>query len=172
MQFNENKTEEVVFSCKKVKLCSPQALLGNDKLKENLSISILGKEIAIAKATEKIHQEYLNDEYELTSLNDKYIQFPKISDDVGVYSYERKPALLQLHDDNANTKKQNVLAGNDQHSHIAPIFSTQARCNLEKANLQPELRNFILHLLMVVQLLACHFLLLLAIRGTTCYIIC
>ena len=32
MQFNANKSEEVVFSCKKVKPCDPQALLDNDKI--------------------------------------------------------------------------------------------------------------------------------------------
>ena len=36
----------------------------------------LDKEIAIAKATEKIHEEYLNDDYELDSLNDKDIHIP------------------------------------------------------------------------------------------------
>ena len=33
MQFNANKTKEVVFSCKKVKAYHPQALLGNDLIK-------------------------------------------------------------------------------------------------------------------------------------------
>ena len=66
----------------------------------------LEKEIAIAKATEKIHQEYLNDYYELNSLNAKDIQYPKISEDVIAYSYKRKPVLSQFHKDCANTKKQ------------------------------------------------------------------
>ena len=100
------------------------------------------KEIAIAKATEKIHQEYLNDDYELKSLNAKDIQYPKISEDVITYSYERKPALSQFHQDGANTKKQSFLAAYYQHSHTAPMLSTQARCKLEKANLQTESTQF------------------------------
>ena len=102
----------------------------------------LEKEIAIAKATEKIHQEYLNDDYELNSLNAKDIQYPKISEDVIACSYERKPVLSQFHEDCANTKKQSFLAASYQHSQTAPMFSTQARCKFEKANLQSESTQF------------------------------
>ena len=102
----------------------------------------LEKEIAIAKATEKIHREYLNDDYELNSLNDKDIPIPKISHDAMTYSHERKPTVSHFPDVYANTEKQSFLAVNDQRSHMAPIFSTQARHNPVKVNLQPQATPF------------------------------
>ena len=102
----------------------------------------LEKEIAIAKATEKIHREYLNDDYELNSLNGKDIPIPKISHDAMTYSHERKPTVSQFSDDYANREMQSVLAVNDHRSHMAPIFSTQARHNPVKVNLQPQATPF------------------------------
>ncbi len=102
----------------------------------------LEKEIAIAKATEKIHREYLNDDYELNSLNDKDILIPKISHDAMTHSHERKPTVSHLSDAYAKSEKQSFLTVNDQRSHMAPIFSTQARHNLGKSNLQPQATPF------------------------------
>ena len=102
----------------------------------------LEKEIAIAKATEKIHQEFLNDDYELNSLEDKNIQCSKVNDNAMADSCERKPTLSHFHDEYANAKIESVLPANDQRSYKAPMFSTQARCNLEKTNLQPEILQF------------------------------
>ena len=42
MQFNANKTEQVVFSCKKVKPCHSQALLGNDVIERKSQHKHLG----------------------------------------------------------------------------------------------------------------------------------
>ena len=69
----------------------------------------LEKEIAIAKATEKVHQEFLNDDYELNSLDDKNIRFSKDNDNVMADSFERKPALSHFHDEYANTKMESEV---------------------------------------------------------------
>ena len=45
MQFNANKTEEVVFSCKKVKPHHPQALLGNDVIDRKSQHKHLGMQL-------------------------------------------------------------------------------------------------------------------------------
>ena len=86
----------------------------------------LEKEIAIPKATEKIHQEFLNDDYELNSLCDKNIQCSRVNDNVMADSYKRKPALSHFWDEYASTKIESVLPANDQRSYKAPIFSMQA----------------------------------------------
>ena len=41
-----------------------------------------------------------------------------------------------------NKEKQIFLAANDQRSHVAPMFSTQARYNPEKVNLQHQVTPF------------------------------
>ena len=107
-----------------------------------LDCTRLEKGITIAKATEKIHREYLNDDYELNSLNDKDIHIPKISHDAMTYSHKRKPTVSHFPDAHANTEKQSFLAVNDQHSHMAPISSTQARHNPVKMSLQPQATPF------------------------------
>ena len=45
MQFNANKTEEVVFSCKKVKPYHPQALLGTNLIKKESHHKHLGMQL-------------------------------------------------------------------------------------------------------------------------------
>ena len=42
MQFNANKSKEVVCSCKKVKPCHPPASLGNDNIERKLQHKHLG----------------------------------------------------------------------------------------------------------------------------------
>ena len=102
----------------------------------------LEKEIASAKGTEKIHREYLNDEYEPNSLNDKDIHIPKISHVPMTCSYDRKPNVSHFPDVYADTEKQSFLAVNDQLSRMAPIFSTQARHNPGKVELKPRATPF------------------------------
>ena len=100
------------------------------------------KEIAIAKATERIHREYLNDDYELNSVSDKDILIPKISHDATTYSHERKPIVSLMPDVYAKEENQTILNVNNERSHMAPISSTQARHNPKKSNLQPQAMPF------------------------------
>ena len=45
MQFNANETEEVVFSCEKVKPYHPQAILGNDTIEGRSHHKHLGMQL-------------------------------------------------------------------------------------------------------------------------------
>ena len=45
MQFNANKTKDVVFSCKKVQPCDPLASLGNDKIERTSQHKHLGMQL-------------------------------------------------------------------------------------------------------------------------------
>ena len=45
MQFNVSKTEEAIFSCKNVKPCRPQDLLGNDVIERKSQHKHLGMQL-------------------------------------------------------------------------------------------------------------------------------